>query len=113
MNATKWRELALRMEAIQRGELLTRVKYLLDESPSGFTCLDWDWVKSGDASIIEWLEIDPVFRTHRGRLIADRTEDLTDRVAAALREVGVPFSAEKNVLKVWGHVRPGKQPTFA
>lgn len=112
MNATKWRELATCVEQISHGQLLTRVKCLLDESPSGFACFDWEWVRNGDTSIIEWLEIDPILRTFRGRLVPDKIEDLSVLVESVLRAVGVPFSAEGQCFRVWGHVRPGIHPVF-
>lgn len=113
MNATKWRELALRLETIGRGRLPIRVKCVLDASASGFACLDWEWVKNGDTSIIEWIEVDPVLRTPRGRLVPDSTEDLTDLIRCALMDVGVPYSEEGGFMRVWGHVRPDAQPVFA
>lgn len=112
MNATKWRELATCMQGIKQGRLLVRVKYLLDDEPSGFACLDWEWVKHGDASVIEWLEIDPVFRTFQGRLIQDKAEDLAAVLKTALRAIGLPCSAEGGRFRVWGYVRLGACPEF-
>lgn len=98
MNSTKWK---------------VRVKYLLDEEPcSGFTHLDWEWVKHGETSILEWLEIDPVYKTFQGRLIPEKEEDLSEAIFAALKAVGVPFSMEGKLYKVWGYVRASSQPTF-
>lgn len=107
MNATKWREVATHLQGIEQGRLPVRVKYLLDEEPSGYACLDWEWVRFGDTSIIEWLEIDPVIRTFRGRLVPDKAEDFSDAVELALRTVGAPFSVEGRCFRIWGHMRPG------
>lgn len=66
-----------------------------------------------DPAVIEWMESDPVFRTHRGQLIADREDDLMDDVVAALKAHNIPVSREGPLLKVWGYVRSGAQPEFA
>ena len=107
MNATKWREVATHLQRIEQGRLAVSVKYLLEEEASGYAQLDWEWVKLGDTSIIEWLDIDPVIRTVRGRLVPDKAEDFSDAVELALRTVGAPFSVEGRCLRIWGHVRPG------
>lgn len=113
MNSTKWRELAFALTSIKRVGPKVRVKYLLDEEPcSGFTHLDWEWVKHGETSILEWLEIDPVYKTFQGRLIPEKEEDLSEAIFAALKAVGVPFSMEGKLYKVWGYVRASSQPTF-
>lgn len=113
MNATKWRELAVALGAMRRDGPTVRLKYVYEELPNpGFSHLDWEWVKDGSPEVIEWMEIDPVFRTHRGQLIADHEEDLSDAVVAALKAHGIPFSREGSILKVWGYVRSGAQPEF-
>ena len=112
MNDTKWRELATRLEAVARGELPVRVKFVLDEAPFGFAPQDWDWFKRGDAEVVEWIEIDPIVATFRGRRVPDHLEDFTAEVVDALRSVGVPYSSEGRGFTVWAHVRPGAQPRF-
>ena len=113
MNATKWRELAAALQDILADGPRVRIKYLLDDDPGpGFAHLDWEWVGEGDASIIEWIEIDPVERTYRGRRVADAERDHAESILATLKRIGVPFSVEGGLFKVWGHVRPNAMPTL-
>lgn len=113
MNATKWRALAAALTRTDRAGPKVRIKYLLEDRPCpGFSNLDWKWVKHGQSSVIEWLEIDPIARTFRGRLIPDKEEDKSEAIEAALKSVGVPFSIEGGRYRVWGYIKPGAQPTF-
>lgn len=113
MNSTKWRELANALQKIKTTGPKVRIKYLLDKDPSsGFSHLDWEWVKRGDTSIIEWLEIDPIHRTFQGMLLPDKEDDLTNPIKTTLKLVGVPFSIEGQLFKVWGHIKADSQPVL-
>lgn len=114
MNATKWAELAAYLRCLVPYGPQVRLKELFEDEPGpGFIHLDWDWViHDGETRLIEWLEIDPIRRTARGRLIPDHLEDLGPRIEDVLHRTAVPFSREGELFKVWGYVRAGAQPDF-
>lgn len=112
MNSTKWRELAVALQRVERGGPRVRLKYLRDAPSPGFAHLDWEWVKYGETSIIEWMEIDTRYTSHRGRLVQPEEKDLGEAIAATLRAVGVAFSREGHIIKVWGHVSASDIPTL-
>ncbi|HEU5208359.1 MAG TPA: DUF6678 family protein [Longimicrobiales bacterium] len=75
MNATRWRELATALGTMRSLGPRVRLKYLYEELPTpGFGHLDWGWVSDETPEVIEWMEVDPVFRTHRGQLVAVRVD---------------------------------------
>lgn len=75
MNKTRWRELADRFTSDDDLEPRVRLKYLGQESMTGFTLLDWEWVKSGESSCIEWMDIDPIKKVRIGQLVKDKEFD--------------------------------------
>lgn len=113
MNATKWKELAVALQSLRGTGPTVRVKYVADEnSGRGFTHFDWEWLQSRDSATVEWLEIDPVFKSYRGRLIPDAQENMSAEIEAALRAHRIPFSREGSLYRIWGYVHPGSQPAF-
>lgn len=113
MSASKWRRLAVALENIVKDGPRVRVKYLLDDKPGpGFAHLDWEWLKEGDTIVIEWLEIELVQSTHQGALVPPVQSDISASVRSALKTAAVPFSQEGDVLRVWGHIKSGRQPQF-
>jgi hypothetical protein len=113
MNATKWKELAIALQAIDGCGPRVRLKYVSDEHAlPGFTHLEWEWLKSGDTSAIEWMEIDPIHRIHRGRLVPNAEKDNGNEIRSILKSIGVPFSIENTHLRVWGYVKSSAQPEF-
>ncbi len=57
LNKTKWRELAFAMTGFEGFEPMVRLKYLGEDEPFGdFALLDWEWVKLGQSSHIEWMD---------------------------------------------------------
>ena len=109
MSNTKWKRLA---ESIASLNPEVRVKYLNDEKPSGFSHLDWEWVKFGETAFIEWIEIDPIRRIFQGKLIANKEIDLSSDLEIIFRTANTPFSREGHLFKVWGYITPSNQPNF-
>jgi hypothetical protein len=110
MNKTKWRELAAGLTSSEEFEPQVSIKILRDESPSGFSLLDWEWVKFGDSSCIEWIEIDPVKKESLGRLVSDRETDYSEFVLSVLNRNNIPYSKLNGNYKVWGFANAENQP---
>ncbi len=106
MNKTKWRELAVLMGSNKDFNPVVRIKYLLDDGISGFTHLDWEWVKFGDAREIEWMEIDSIRRDYVGRLVEKEEVEFTDWIRAALLSKSIPFEETDSIFKIRGYIRP-------
>jgi hypothetical protein len=112
MNATKWRAAIAAVESIPDFRAVFRVRVLMDQSESSDA---WDSDFSHHIPtymFIHWLEINPVARTRRGRLVADETRDFTREISEALLRVRTPFSFEGGVIRIWGYSQPGAQPAF-
>ena len=101
MNKTKWKELANSMTSNNNFEPQVLLKYLLDKNPMpGFSFLDWEWVKNDDVSSIEWMEIDPIKKEHRGSLVDDKKTNYSSFVEQELKKHNIPFSVENGNFKV-------------
>lgn len=109
MSRTKWKRLA---DAVASLNPNVSVKFLDDEMPTGFSCLDWEWVKFGETSHIEWMEIDPIQRIYQGKLIANKEIDLSSDLAIIFGASNTPFSRENGGFKVWGYITPNNSPNF-
>jgi hypothetical protein len=112
VNRTKWAEVETALLTIPGFRPEFRVKCVREPEPTG----DY-WDMSFPFHIpsrvtIEWLDIDPFRRIHRGALIDDEITDFTNEVIAALRSCHVPFSRERGVIRIWGYLRPGQAPDF-
>ncbi|MCL1121358.1 hypothetical protein N7V09_15340 [Shewanella seohaensis] len=113
MSLTKWRQLELALH--EKPEFVPHVRYKLleDEGPNpGFTPVWWDELLA-ICERIEWLEIDPLKREHRGRLLPEKTTDFTDYIEAQLHKYRLPYSKEAQGLRIWGYLRPdAAMPVF-
>jgi hypothetical protein len=95
MNKTKWCELANAFTSNEKFEPEVRLKYLRDkDAMPGFSLLDWEWVRSGESSCIEWMDIDPIKRVRQGRLIKDKEYDFSSFVESTLKELNIGYSIE-------------------
>lgn len=106
MSLTKWRQLELALH--EKPEFMPHVRYKLleDEGPNpGFTPVWWDELLA-ICERIEWLEIDPLKREHRGRLLPEKTTDFTAYIEAQLHKYRLPYSKEAQGLRIWGYLRP-------
>ncbi|CAN5268637.1 hypothetical protein BH20GEM2_BH20GEM2_03580 [soil metagenome] len=106
MKETKWRAA---IEALRPlGGFGFRVKCLQGPEPPGD---HWDgsfpWRLPQPFMVIEWLEIDPVTKLPRGRLVPPEVEDRTAAVEGALRAAGVPFVRLARLIRIEGYLRPG------
>lgn len=112
MNDTKWRRAISALESISGFRPSFRVRCITDSSDPP---RQWDHFfpyHIPTHAHIEWLEIDPVVRTHRGHLVADGEQDFTSAVARALCAARIPFSLEAGAIRIWGYIRPGADPVF-
>ncbi len=110
MNKTKWNELASALTSNDEFEPFVSIKILREEKACGFTLLDWEWVKCGNSSCIEWVEIDPIKRESIGRLVSPRETDFSSFVLAVLIKFNIPYSLNGNNYKVWGYASAANQP---
>lgn len=109
MSRTKWKRFA---DAVASLSPDVSVKFLDDEMPTGFSRLDWEWVRFGETSHIEWMEIDPIKRIYQGKLIANKEIDLSSDLAIIFKTSNTPFSREKEIFKIWGYITPNSSPNF-
>ncbi|AII51693.1 DUF6678 family protein, partial [Hymenobacter sp. APR13] len=107
MNRTKWKELAQEMTSHPEFNPEVRIKYLDDPvAGSSFCHLDWEWVKLGDARIIEWIEIDSTRRTYVGQLVDKSTSDFSSWVRQALCKHSIPFDEAEGIFRINGYLKP-------
>lgn len=106
MNRTKWRELADAMTSNEAFNPTVRVSYVDGYKPAGFSHLDWEWVRRGDARIIKWIEIDPVRRSYVGRLVKQQAMDFSDWVRECLLQHSIPFVESEGIFRVNGYLQP-------
>lgn len=106
MNRTKWRELAGAMTSNPEFEPLVRVRYVDTGAISGFSHHDWQWTRTGDTRIIEWMDLDPIRHDRVGRLVDDRTTDFTPWLREALQKHSIPFAEENGLFRIYGYLRP-------
>ena len=111
MNKTKWRELAEAFTSHEEFEPKVRLKYRADGNlESGFALQDWEWIKFGGSSCIEWMDRDPIKRVRQGQLIKDKDYDFCDFVESTLESLNISYSKEGDKYKVWGYAKT--QPNF-
>ena len=83
-----------------------RIKILQDELPTGFSHLDWEWVKFGNSRVIEWMEIDSVKREHVGRLVDGKEKDYSEWIRRRLNTNSIPFDESDGIFRVLGYLNP-------
>lgn len=60
---------------------------------------------------IEYLDIDPIQKQITGALI-ENAFDNTELIIQLLQEKNIPFCIEKKYIRIYGYIRPQKQPTL-
>ncbi|ABD79692.1 DUF6678 family protein [Saccharophagus degradans] len=110
MNKTKWNELANGLTSNEQFEPVVSIKILREKEASGFSLLDWEWVKHGNSSCIEWIEIDPIKRESIGRLVKPRETDYSEFVLSVLLKFNIPYSVNGNNYLVRGYASANNQP---
>ncbi|GGX68942.1 DUF6678 family protein [Saccharospirillum salsuginis] len=111
MNNTKWEKLANSLMDLGKDEPYVRVKDIYDEESSGFSLFDWTFSEYSP-SRLEWVDISPIRKVRRGRLVADFEIDNTEIVHEAILKSQVPYSMEGNNFRVWGYFEAGTIPEF-
>ena len=111
LNDTKWEAIANAMGAF-RPSPNWRCKEISASEPGDW---DGDWCYHiRPFHTIEWLEIGFVpGRYPPPPLTASEWADAEERLRATLSALGVPFSLERGIVRVWGYTRPGAQPIWA
>ena len=114
MNDTKWEELVAAMQAFQPLPDW-RCKEISAAAPGAWDA-EWHY-HTRPFHTIEWLEVG--FVNPKGcRGSAPAQVSSTDRVEAEARlratlcALGVPFSLEGGLVRVWGYTRPGAHPVW-
>ncbi|QUM89140.1 hypothetical protein HWV03_10190 [Moritella sp. 36] len=108
MNNTKWEKLrTLMLEEAER-KPAWRVRCLRDKrkvEPQW----DGDWFYHlPEYKHIEWLEIYPINKEHRGHVLPDKVTDNTEYFVSLLKNNSIPFSIEGESLRIWGYQWPGQ-----
>lgn len=111
MNRTKWQELCHAMSTTLDLDPEVRYKCIDAEQIFGFSTVWWDELFTLSTAI-EWLDFDPVKRTHRGRLVADHCVDQSKEIQGILQSLNIPFSIESPYLRVWAYFNVGQHPDF-
>ena len=112
MNTTKWQEVA---ECLSGLSVRCRLKYVDVGTPfemGGFWHVTRDWFDGGPhgpfTSIsVEWLDIDPLQKVHRGLLLELTGINHADELEKRLQSVQVPYHWEGDYIRIVGHVRNG------
>jgi hypothetical protein len=105
MNDTKWRELRqIMIERPRRPRY--RVQSLLSP-PANPDSWEGDWYYHLPTFVwIEWLDIDPIFRTRRGHLLEEDKVDLTGELVPLLEAQSIPFELGAPFIRIYGYRRP-------
>jgi hypothetical protein len=104
MNDTKWGELRQLMIEHSRSPRY-RLQCLLSP-PTNPDIWDRDWYYHLPTFVlIEWLDIDPIYRTLRGHLVEDEKVDLTEELTRLLQARSIPFEAHDGFVRIWGYRR--------
>ena len=110
MNDTKWREVVdclLRVPGFHAEFRVRCVRDPLDSTPHRNRSFPWH---IPTFKHIEWLDIDPIVRSHAGAADRGHGEDFSDRLLAVLKAIPVPISFEQGYVRIWGYYRPGVTP---
>ena len=113
MSNTKWEKLRSLLLSHLAFRPLWREQYLRSDSIGDYRGnLEWT-VGSPDYRTLEWVEIDPIEREHRGMLVGESDIDHTAEIVALLKNNHIPFSLENQYIRIWGYQRPGITINFA
>lgn len=112
MSDTKWQRFISAITSIPLFPAF-RVKMIDEPVSTGNWELSFPYHLPLPYMCIEWLELNPLFKKPRGRLVADEVIDRSAEIERALRDARIPYTIEAGVFRVWGHVRRGFIPNFA
>jgi hypothetical protein len=106
MNRTKWRELATVITSRDDFTPKVRVRYVDGYAPEGFSYLDWEWVRLGDARVIERLDIDPIKREYVGRLVKQVETDFSEWIRQVLSQHSIAFEEVDKSFRINAYLLP-------
>jgi hypothetical protein len=111
LNETQWRAAVQALQGIAGFAVRFRVKDVRGPEPAPD---QWDssfpWHLPQPYASIEWLDIDPVVRRPRGRLLPAASVDYREQIMCALRAVDVPFVEQGPAIRIQGYRRPATEP---
>lgn len=110
LNKTKWKEICDYFSNENTFSPLVRGKLLTNGEMSGFAEVWWTEV-FGCCELIEWMEFSKYKYEHRGNLLPKKEMDVTVEVKEALDDIGVAYTDEERVFKVWGYINNESRPS--
>ena len=117
MNNTKWEEVKLLLRALQ---LTFRVKLITDPAISDWSMAGLhepaNWIDfHGPVHVlqVEWLEVNPRHHVPRPYVGPDQYIDHSKEVEHQFCVLGIPFTEENGMYRVWGHIPHNVYPNFA
>ena len=107
MNNTKWREGIDALLSIEGFHVCFRVRCLRDanDPPMNYWDGSFPYHIPRPFKVIEWLDIDPLMKIHRGHIVAPEIRDFTAEVIQALNSKNVPFVQIGDVIRIYGYTR--------
>ncbi|HEY0603244.1 MAG TPA: DUF6678 family protein [Herpetosiphonaceae bacterium] len=117
MNNAKWEEVK---EVLRTLQLVYRVKLVTGPDISQWSIAGLyepanfiDFHGPVHVLEIEWLEANPHHHVPRPYVGPDRYIDYSAEVEQQFRQLGVPFSIEHGMYRIWGHIPHNVYPNFA
>ncbi|HDX8444305.1 DUF6678 family protein [Aeromonas hydrophila] len=111
MNQTKWAKLFQELAALHSLTICVRYKQIDSDELFGFSPVWWDQLLEQSAWI-EWLDIDPIIREKRGRLMPDYKTDRSENIITILKRHNIHCSLESSYFRVWGYIVPDSHPLW-
>ena len=111
MNSTKWKEFIDSVSKLEDLNPKIRYQCITSDEIFGFSQVWWNELYEICAEI-KWLEIDPVKKEFRGKLVSDKETDYSDLVSSLLSQANIPYSIEGRYFKVWGYIGKNDNPEF-
>ena len=100
----KWRELTRAVMSLKGFQPLACEKSIHEtEHKAVFGFYDWECLRLGSSSRIEWLDIDPIERIDRGRLVSKELIDHSEEICEIFEKYSIHYSVEGKIFRVWGY----------
>ena len=97
---------------LEEKEPFVRIRDIYDEGePNGFSLFDWTFSEYSSERLM-WVDISPIRKVRRGRLVKDEIVDNSEYVLAALLSTKTPYSMSGINYRVWGYYEAGRTPEF-
>ena len=106
MSCAKWRKVAQALTSHPAFTPTVRLRYLDGYAPTGFTHLDWEWVRQGDTRVIRWMDINPICRERVGQPTAGQQADFSNWVREMLLKQSIPFTEDSGLFRIDAYLQP-------